>query len=268
MSIVPNDLDALARTISGRTRPRIALLIDADNAPAAKIGDVLADLAQYGETSVRRAYGNWTKPELKGWAQVLHERAIRPVQQYDYSKGKNASDMAMVVEAMALLYTERPDAFAVVSSDADFTPLVMHLREKGLDVYGYGQKKAPQPFQSACSRFTDLNQIGDEDEEAPVAVTPGSEQAAPAERRTRLTTKELKGDSALVTLLRKAVDSAADESGWATVNSVGNRISNQSSQDPRNYGYASWSKLLKASELFEIKDEGTSHVSVRDPRES
>ncbi|GGF39656.1 hypothetical protein GCM10011519_11640 [Marmoricola endophyticus] len=215
---------------------------------------------------MRRAYGNWTKPELKGWAGVLHERAIRPVQQYDYSKGKNASDMAMVVEAMALLYTERPDAFAIVSSDADFTPLVMHLREKGLDVYGYGQKKAPEPFQSACSRFTDLNQIGDEDDE-PAPAAASAEQGQPTERRTRLTTNELKGDSALVALLRKAVASAADESGWATVNSVGNRIANQSSQDPRNYGYASWSKLLKASELFEVKDEGTSHVSVRDPRE-
>lgn len=251
----------------GRSRPRIALLIDADNAPSAKIGDILADLAQYGETSVRRAYGNWTKPELKGWAGVLHQRAIRPVQQYDYSKGKNASDMAMVVEAMALLYTERPDAFAIVSSDADFTPLVMHLREKGLDVYGYGQKKAPEPFQSACSRFTDLNQIGDEDDEvAPVATEPG-QAPPPTERRTRLSAKDLKGDSALVALLRKAVNSAADESGWATVNSVGNRISNQSSQDPRNYGYASWSKLLKASDLFEIRDEGTSHIAVRDPRE-
>lgn len=200
---------------------------------------------------------------------MLHERAIRPVQQYDYSKGKNASDMAMVVEAMALLYTERPDAFAIVSSDADFTPLVMHLREKGLDVYGYGQKKAPEPFQSACSRFTDLNQIGDEDDDEDDADAPAAApgQAPRKERRTRLTTKELKGESALVALLRKAVASAADDSGWATVNSVGNRISNQSSQDPRNYGYASWSKLLKASDLFEVKDEGTSHISVRDPRE-
>src|SRR6478672_11008638 len=140
-------------------RPRIALLIDADNMPPGKIEEILDDLASFGETSIRRAYGNWTQTRLKGWADKLHAQAIRPMQQYDYSKGKNASDMAMVVDAMALLYTEHPDAFAIASSDADFTPLVMHLREKGLLVYGYGQAKTPEPFQSACSRFTDVDQL-------------------------------------------------------------------------------------------------------------
>ena len=109
-------------------KPRVALLIDADNSPASKIDLILNELSTFGETSIRRAYGNWKKQELKGWEDQLHEHAIRPMQQYDYSKGKNASDMAMVIDAMALLYTDRPDAFGIVSSDADFTPLVMHLR--------------------------------------------------------------------------------------------------------------------------------------------
>ena len=115
-------------------RARIALLIDADNSSAKKIDLILNELSAYGETSIRRAYGNWTKPGLKPWADVLHSQAIRPVQQYDYSRGKNASDMAMVVDAMALLYNDHPDAFGIVSSDADFTPLVMHLREWGAAV--------------------------------------------------------------------------------------------------------------------------------------
>ena len=145
-------------------RPRIALLIDADNSSATKIDLILNELSAYGETSIRRAYGNWTKAGLRPWADVLHPRAIRPVQQYDYSRGKNASDMAMVVDAMALLYNDHPDAFGIVSSDADFTPLVMHLREKGAAVYGFGERKTPEPFRSACTKFLFLDQLAEPDE--------------------------------------------------------------------------------------------------------
>jgi uncharacterized protein (TIGR00288 family) len=246
-------------------RPRIALLIDADNAPAAKIDLILNELSTFGETSIRRAYGNWTKSELAGWAQVLHGQAIRPMQQYDYSRGKNASDMAMVVDAMALLYTDRPDAFGIVSSDADFTPLVMHLREKGAAVYGFGQQKTPEPFVSACSRFLFLDQLGvdeDEDDDEQPADEPASRRKTPL----RVPTKKLKGDAALVTLLRNAVHVSADEGGWALVGTVGQHIANQSSFDPRNYGYATLSKLLVATELFEMRGEGTGAVAVRDAR--
>lgn len=246
-------------------KPRIALLIDADNVPARKIEEILDDLARHGETSIRRAYGNWTKDTLKGWAERLHGQAIRPVQQYDYSRGKNASDMAMVVDAMALLYTEELDAFAIASSDADFTPLVMHLREKGLPVYGYGQAKTPEPFKSACSRFTDVDQLDvdelDGDEDSRESGEPGDN--APVARKT---TAQLKRDAALVNLLRKAVAASADESGWARVGSAGNHISNQSSFDSRNYGYATLTKLLAATQLFEMRDEGTGQVAVRDKR--
>ncbi|SDP42331.1 TIGR00288 family protein [Pedococcus dokdonensis] len=270
-------------------RPRIALLIDADNSSASKIDLILNELSAYGETSIRRAYGNWTKAGLKPWAEVLHPRAIRPVQQYDYSRGKNASDMAMVVDAMALLYNDHPDAFGIVSSDADFTPLVMHLREKGAAVYGFGERKTPEPFRSACTTFLFLDQLAEPDEEAaeparepapgpapepvkgPVKkaakktaakATPKAE-ASPARRSTA----ELRQDGGLVRLLRNAVSRAADDDGWASVGAVGNSISNQSSFDSRNHGYASLSKLIKATELFEVRTEGNS-MSVRDKRQA
>ena len=138
---------------------RIALLIDADNARARRLDVILNELSALGETTIRRAYGNWTKSELKGWQEILHENAIRPMQQFDPSKGKNASDMALAVDAVEILHTQRPDAFAIVSSDADFTPLVMHLREHGVAVYGFGDAKTPAAFQSACTRFLVLDRL-------------------------------------------------------------------------------------------------------------
>ena len=141
-------------------QPRIALLIDADNAPAAKIDVILAELAKLGVANIRRAYGNWKKDGLKSWEAVLHDHAIRPIQQFDYSKGKNATDMGMVIDAMDLLYTDEPDAYGIVSSDSDFTPLVLHLKAKGATVFGFGAKKTPLPFVNACSRFLYLEQLG------------------------------------------------------------------------------------------------------------
>ncbi len=246
-------------------KARIAMLIDADNVSARRIDLILNELSGYGETSIRRAYGNWTKSELKGWAGVLHENAIRPMQQYDYTSGKNASDMALVVDAMALLYTDRPEAYAIVSSDGDFTPLVMHLREKGAAVYGFGERKTPEPFKSACSRFLVLDQL-DVDEEDTVAVGTSEAEAGTQPARLRVPTPELKKDAKLVTLLRRAVQGAADDDGWALVGTVGQHIANQSSFDPRNYGYAKLSKLLEATDLFDMKDEGKPTLAVRDKR--
>jgi uncharacterized protein (TIGR00288 family) len=243
-------------------KPRVALLIDADNSPAAKIDQILNELSTFGETSIRRAYGNWKKAELKGWEEMLHEHAIRPIQQFDYSKGKNASDMAMVIDALDLLYTDRPDAFGIVSSDADFTPLVMHLRAKGTAVYGFGARKTPEPFVNACSRFLFLEKL----DEATVDTTaePGGVQAAPL----RATTAQLRQDAKLVLLLRNAVQAAADDDGWARVGAVGHQIANQASFDPRNYGYATLTKLLTATQLFDLEDEGKSTVRVRDKRQA
>ena len=307
---------------------QIALLIDADNATASRIDVILDELSKLGETNVRRAYGNWTKTGLKSWQEVLHENAIRPVQQFDPSKGKNASDIALAVDAVEILHTQRPDAFALVSSDADFTPLVMHLREHGAHVYGFGDAKTPQPFQSACTRFLVLNRlsspsgqaepgladagpadavVSSDDEPAPPTTkrrratakatstastatdttTATAAKATAAAKRTtakaatkavaaeaptpsstpaRATRAQLRGDRKLVALLRRAVEGAADDSGWARVGTVGNHISNQSSFDPRNYGYAKLSKLLEATELFDMRDSGGPAMAVRDRR--
>lgn len=251
---------------------RIALLIDADNAPAAKIGAVLNDLATYGECNIRRAYGNWTKPGLRSWIEELHPAAIRPMQQFDLTTQKNASDMALAIDAVELLHSARPEAFAIVSSDSDFTPLVHYLREKGAAVYGYGRARTPMPFQSACTKFTVIEQLGDDHEPAgeadEVDADDGVDDTAEAAtgRRVQVPTAELKGNSGLVRLLRSAIDAAAGEDGWASVQQVGQQIRNQSSLDWRNYGYATLTKLLGATELFELRGEGTPQVAVRDPR--
>ena len=242
--------------------PRVALLIDADNSPASKIDLILNELSTFGETSIRRAYGNWKKAELKGWEEVLHEHAIRPMQQFDYSKGKNASDIAMVIDALDLLYTDSPDAFGIVSSDADFMPLVMHLRAKGAAVYGFGARKTPEPFVNACSRFLFLDKLRPTVPEQEVEAETDAAPQAPL----RATTAQLKQDAKLVMLLRNAVEAAADDEGWARVGVVGNQIANQASFDPRNYGYATLTKLLAATQLFDMADEGRSTVMVRDKR--
>lgn len=247
-----------------RHETRIALLIDADNSPAAKIEVVLAELAKVGVVNIRRAYGNWKKAELKGWEVALHPYAIRPMQQFDYTKGKNATDMSLCIDALHLLYTERPDAFAIVSSDSDFTPLVLHLKERGAKVFGFGASKTPSPFVDACSQFLDLEKIG---QEAVVenAGEPGDKNAKPA-APIKVPPAKLRQDARLVSLLKNAVEAAKGDDGWALLSLVRNQISNQASFDPRNYGYATFGKLVSATELFEMAGEGTPRVSIRDAR--
>ncbi|MEG1771044.1 MAG: NYN domain-containing protein [Comamonas sp.] len=265
---------------------RIALLIDADNAPAEKLDEILTELSTLGVINIRRAYGNWTKPALQGWQARLLEFALRPMQQFDYSKRKNATDMAMTVDAMELLYTEQPDAFGIVSSDADFTPLVMHLRAKGAAVYGFGAQQTPLPFVNACSRFLYLEALGQVPaEHGPAeelaeaiaqAVVPAipplivaGEGAANARPATlRVPSQQLRQDRQLLGLLRDAVNATQDEQGWARVGAVGTQIGNKASFDARNYGYASLTKLLAATQAFEMRDEGTSRVAVRDKRQA
>ncbi|WP_119717012.1 NYN domain-containing protein [Cognatilysobacter tabacisoli] len=232
---------------------RIALLIDADNAPAAKIDVILAEVARHGAANVRRAYGNWKSPHLKGWEAVLHEYAIRPIQQFAYSTGKNASDMAMVIDAMDLLYARNLDGFAIVSSDADFTPLVMRLLTDGVKVYGFGEKKTPAPFVNACSKFTYVEALGQ----------PATTEAAAATQPRALSASELRGDTRLVQMLRSAVDSVAGEDGWAHLGGIGSQVSNQASFDSRNYGYRKLSDLIEATGLFEVKRDNKM-VLVRD----
>jgi uncharacterized LabA/DUF88 family protein len=183
---------------------RIALLIDADNSPSSKIDVILAELAKVGVANIRRAYGNWKKDGLKGWEGVLHEYAIRPIQQFDYSKGKNATDMGMVIDAMDLLYTDQPEAFGIVSSDSDFTPLVMHLKAKGAQVFGFGAKKTPMPFVNACSRFLYLENLGS------AAAAPDAEEAVKPAKGRRGTARKSRAGSA------KSAAAESDEASSAS----------------------------------------------------
>lgn len=278
------------------TQPRIALLIDADNAPAEMIDEILTELSTFGVINTRRAYGNWTKSGLHGWQSKLLEYAVRPMQQFDYSKGKNATDMAMTVDAMELLYTEKPDAFGIVSSDADFTPLVMHLRAKGAAVYGFGAEQTPRAFVNACSRFlyfdallelgdgitsrSDRRELYEAAVEPRTPTTPppselnphvsngnvpgGTGVAAPSTFSLRVPTHMLRQNTQLIAMLRDAVKATQDETGWARVAAVGTHIGNKLSFDARNYGYATLTKLLAATQAFELRDEGTARVAVRD----
>ena len=232
---------------------RIALLIDADNAPASKIDVILAEVARHGAANVRRAYGNWKSPHLKTWEATLHTYAIRPIQQFAYSSGKNASDMAMVIDAMDLLYARSVDAFAIVSSDADFTPLVMRILTDGVKVFGFGQKKTPEPFVNACSQFTYVEGLVQPSAQPDEPVLKASDQ------------KKLRGDNRLVQMLRNAVDAASSDDGWSHLGQVGNQIGNQASFDPRNYGYRKLSDLIEATGLFDIKRQDMI-VMVRDKR--
>ena len=264
----------------GSSRPdrRIALLIDADNVSHGKIAAMLAELSKYGVANIRRAYGDWASTGLKGWTARLHEHAIRPIQQFSYSRGKNATDMALVIDAMELLYTQKPDAFCIASSDADFTPLVMQLRANGHDVYGFGDRKTPDPFVNACTTFLYLDRLGEEggavrQEVKASAETPGRAGAPkPVSRaecvpEAKLAKAPLSQDAKLVAVLRGAVEATAGDDGWAPLDAAGSAARRQAPIDPRNYGARNFPKLFEAVGLFEIvKAEETGHSYVADKR--
>lgn len=275
------DNDARSRTTQDR---RIALLIDADNVSHSKIAAMLGELSRYGSANIRRAYGDWGSTSLKGWKDKLHEFAIRPVQQFSYSSGKNATDIALVIDAMELLYTQKPDAFCLASSDADFTPLVMQLKANGHDVYGFGERKTPKPFVNACTTFLYLDNLGDV--QAPLAdaietVKPKGRTARgakaraaeavadkPVEKSTAKAPggKSLAQDATLVTLLRGAVEAAAHEDGWAQMSAAGSAAKRQAPIDPRNYGVKNFPALFAATGLFEIVKGDNGHSYVADKR--
>ncbi len=239
---------------------KLAVLIDADNAQPVVVDGLLAEIANYGTASVKRIYGDWTSPRLKGWKEVLLQHSIQPMQQFAYTKGKNATDSAMIIDAMDLLYTGKFDGFCIVSSDSDFTKLASRIRESGLLVYGFGEQKTPSAFVSACDKFvyTEVLRAKADDPEA----------------ITRKTSSELKQDARLVGLLRHAVEASSDETGWAQLGPVGSNIAKQSPDfDPRNYGYAKLSGLIIATKLFDIEErsavDGKSKmIFVRDKRSS
>jgi len=236
---------------------RIALLIDCDNVSSSSIEGVLEELAKYGTVNVRHAHGDWKSTHLTGWIEKLHPHAIRPVQQFAYTTGKNATDSAMIIDAMDLLYSNTVDAYALMTSDSDFTPLVMRILESGMPVYGFGEKKTPLPFVDACSQFiyTENLQTGSED---------NSGNTVTVKKRSR---KAIRGDAALVKLLRTSVEQTSEDDGWAHLSKVGSYISNNSSFSPVNYGYRKLSDLIKASELFEIEvRDSNKSIYIKDAR--
>jgi len=237
---------------------KLAVLIDAENASPGVADDLLTEIANYGIASVKRIYGDWTAPNLKGWKEILLQHSIQPVQQFTYTKGKNATDSAMIIDAMDLLYTNNFDGFCLVSSDSDFTRLASRIRESGLLVYGFGEQKTPTAFVSACDKFIFTEVLRSKSDDSGAIVKKSS--------------SELKQDTKLVNLLRNAVEASSDESGWAHLGSVGSNIANQKSEfDSRNYGYRKLGELVSATKLFDMEERqiggnGSKALYVRDKR--
>jgi uncharacterized protein (TIGR00288 family) len=236
---------------------RIALLIDCDNVSHNSIEGVLKELAKYGMVNVRHAHGDWNNPSLSGWIERLHPHAIRPMQQFAYTKGKNATDSAMIIDAMDLLYSNNVDAFALMTSDSDFTPLVLRILESGFPVYGFGEKKTPKPFVDACSPFIYTENLVTEDDEKSIS---GSK----VEKHDRT---KLRSNTSLVKLLRTAVEQSSEDDHWAHMSRVGHYISNNSSFSAINYGYTKLGDLIRATELFEVQMRNNgSAMYIKDAR--
>jgi uncharacterized LabA/DUF88 family protein len=227
------------------SQAKLAVLIDADNTQPAIIEGLLDEVAKYGVASVKRIYGDWTSTTLRQWKERLLEYAIQPIQQFAYTQGKNATDSAMIIDAMDLLYSQKLDGFCIVSSDSDFTRLAARLREAGHTVYGFGEKKTPRAFVAVCDKFVYTEILRDNQEES------DEDDARPASRPR----KDFKVDRRLLKLLRDSVDDLADESGWAYLGAVGQKVTNRSSEfDPRNYGFRKLGDLFRAIPQFETEE--------------
>jgi NYN domain/OST-HTH/LOTUS domain len=222
---------------------RLAVLIDADNAPAAIVEGLFAEIAKYGVASVKRIYGDWTQPLLGGWKKVLLDHSITPIQQFAYTTGKNATDSALIIDAMDLLYTRRFGGFCLVSSDSDFTRLAARIREEGLTVYGFGERKTPEPFVSACDKF-----IYTEVLRAPSAQPPAAEPRAVPGKDER---------TSLIGLIASAIDDVSEDDGWANLGAVGSTITKlRPSFDPRLHGQKKLSDLVRSLREFSVEERG------------
>lgn len=229
-------------SVSARRGRNIALLIDADNASPSTLDTALTILGDLGTVNVRRIYGNWSKPALKGWAALIHRHALEPQQQFDLTKGKNATDMKMTIDAMDLLYGGLVDGFGIMSSDSDFMPLAIRIRQNGTPVYGFGSSRTPEAFREACTRFIDLDAMGADDEE---------------EKRGAPTPKPAVDDE-LIKLLNDAWKaSKRDDEGYASLSEVGQRAANRSSFDARSYGFSRLSELVQSLPNFATEKRET-----------
>lgn len=263
---------------------RLAVLIDADNVPYSNIKEMLEEIAKYGTPTFKRIYADWTKPTVSGWKGVLLESAITPVQQYSYTSGKNATDSAMIIDAMDILYSGRVDGFCIVSSDSDFTRLAIRLREAGMKVFGIGQKKTPVPFISACDKFIYI-EILKAEVTAPVPAKKARTKRAAKSKAAKnpeiieapqivetpevLETRETvtppieKIDNDLIKLIADSITDLADEEGWVFLGDLGNLVlKKQPDFDPRNYGFRKLVPLIKSLNIFEIDERGTGKNNI------
>ncbi|MDD2277730.1 MAG: NYN domain-containing protein [Bacteroidales bacterium] len=238
---------------------KLAVIIDADNVPSANVKGMMEEIAKYGVPTFKRIYGDWTKPNLGSWKSVLLENAISPVQQFGYTTGKNSTDSAMIIDAMDILYTGKVDGFCIVSSDSDFTKLATRLRESGMKVFGFGERKTPKPFIVACDKFIYLE------------ILKSSVVSDSAKNQTQISTQKTeqenvqKIDKKIINLISETVDDIADEDGWAFLGDVGNLlIKKRPDFDPRNYGFTKLTPLIKSLKSnFDIDERVTERASIK-----
>ncbi|MBX3586707.1 MAG: NYN domain-containing protein [Ramlibacter sp.] len=225
-----------------RDNARLAVLIDADNAQASVIQELLAEVSRYGTATIKRAYGDWTTTQLKSWKEVLHTLAIQPVQQFAYTSGKNSTDSSLIIDAMDVLHTGSVDGFCLVSSDSDFTRLATRIRESGRVVYGFGQRKTPEPFVAACDKFIYTEILRAKPEE------PKAEEAGDAVVNVAELPK-------LKPMVLTALDATARDDGWSSLSALGSQLSrNHPSFDPRNYGVSKLGELMRKQNYLELRE--------------
>jgi uncharacterized LabA/DUF88 family protein len=250
---------AVPPEVPAGAQKKLAVLIDADNAQSGIIGALLDEIATYGIASVKRAYGNWTSSNLQPWKETLLSYSIQPMQQFPYTPGKNATDSALIIDAMDLLYTEKFDGFCIVTSDSDFTPLAQRIRQSGLMVYGFGERQTPKAFVQACDRFIYTDILG-----RPEPFTEQRAETPSAPKAPEASKKLLESGDELVRLLRSAADSASDEDGWAYLSSLGDNIRQKKPDfDPRNYGFKKFRDLVEETKLFEFHESSSGDPSAK-----
>jgi uncharacterized LabA/DUF88 family protein len=251
MELMYNDYEILKGDIKMDTIKdlRLAVLFDADNIPYNSLKGIMEEIAIYGNPTFKRIYGDWTKPNLSGWKQILIENAITPVQQYGYTTGKNSTDSAMIIDAMDILYSGKTDGFCIISSDSDFTRLAVRLREAGMKVIGIGEKKTPASFRAACDKFIYIEIINSLETE---------KEDTSSDKIPKPSKKEV------IKIFESSINDIADEEGWAFLGDVGNLIlKKQPDFDPRNYGYQKLTPLIKSLGKFEIDERKTENSNIK-----
>lgn len=239
------------------TDDKLAVLIDADNVPYANVKEMMEEISKNGTPTIKRIYADWTKPTVSGWKNVLLENAITPIQQYSYTTGKNSSDSALIIDAMDILYSGKVNGFCIVSSDSDFTRLATRLREAGMTVIGFGEKKTPQPFISACDKFIYLEILKTN---KPTSISIPKQTSKAKQQETSIS----KVDTKTISLIAESVNDLADESGWTFLGALGNFILKKKPDfDPRNYGFPKLLPLIRSINVFDIDERETGNPNVK-----